>query len=348
MAEFSPQDTPMTSQFRYFVLCALSIVFASPASAGVIGISRFDNNSESVRRFDTNGNALGSFAGAGLNLVHDLSFDSTTGILYGLQRDAPGGSLFLSSWASDGSLLNFQNLGLAGSPTAGDAELTVHAGIVAISRFDSNGEAVRRFDTSGNALGSYAGAGLNLVHDLSFDSTTGILYGLQRDAPGGSLFLSSWASDGSLLNFQNLGLAGSPTAGDAELTVHAGIVAISRFDSNGEAVRRFDTSGNALGSYAGAGLNLVHDLSFDSTTGILYGLQRDVPGGSLYLSSWASDGSLLNFQNLGLAGSPTAGDAELAVFTPLAAVPEPTSLAIWSIGLLGTAVRRVRRRAARD
>ena len=194
--------------------------------------------------------------------------------------------------------------------------------------FDSSGNlyvarqsdgSIERFDSSGN--GSVIASGLYRANWLAFDGT-GNLFVTTYKQGGGSAIIridssgsqSSFFSTGSMIDFFGLTF-------DASGNLYAST-------GSGGTILKFDPTGQE--SVFASGLGFVGNCAFDSS-------------GNLYATSGAENGMVLKFDSSGQESVFASG-----LYAPLgiavAVVPEPTSLAIFGLGLISLRFLRWRRR----
>ena len=300
---------------RFFLLPGLvllvAVVTVAPVRGGVIYVSQGGNSvNGTITRIDIATNVATTFASsAALQNPHGLAFDAS-------------GNLYVAS-SDGGPIMRFTPSGV------GSVFANTQAGSIGLA-FDGSGNlyatgsnfvnAITRF-TPGGVGSIFATSGLNVPFGLAFDGT-GNLYAanilsstIVRLSPAG--VDSVFANAG--LNFP-IGLAF-----DGSGNLYAA-------NNRDNTIERFTPSG-IRSVFANSGLNNPYGLTFDDS-------------GNLYVAN-AGDNTIERFTPGGV-GSVFATLPGLQVhflaFQPTSAVPEPSSLLTFSLGLIALLGHTVWRR----
>jgi hypothetical protein len=309
------------------LVCGFASVYAAP----ILSIVRDDSSGAATQPliYDaTTGAQIGSWvpdgAFPGPVPVQDQAYDPVTGDLFALTARGT----FKRTLAG----VESQATGFVGVTTGQGGDLAVSSALdlIVISRDDSSGASpnplFRQMSTGAN-LGGYTPDG-RAVADHAFDPTTNDLYslteaGVVRRIPSGAT--STLAGVPGAL----IGLGGDITVGPL------GVLSISLDDTADTNPKFYQTiTGTPLGGWIPGGV--VLDQAYDPVTGDLYaltttGVFKRTPAG-------------VQSQIPGISGVPIGQGGDITVFNQLAAVPEPSGIVLFGIGLVGLTVGGIRRR----
>lgn len=313
-------------QATFTAITIAAISGAPVAFAGSIFITSRDGGGADLYQYSSTGTLITTLPGNGLN--------NGQGVTIG-----PNGNLFV---ANEGGKSVLQYDSVTGAFINIFALTTKSAGPIAFGTdgnlYVGEGETIRRYDgTTGGLIGTFAsGQSMSSASGIAFDA-------------GGNLYVSDGVM-GFVKKFDSTGafvstfISGNPafTNGAGPLLFNGTTLLVAATFGNGStwgnSILAFDPTGASLG-------NFVSDANLNGPAGMAFG-----PDGNFYVVNYAG-GNVVRYTGGGtfidtfIPNNPGAG--RFLAFGPDAAsgeVPEPGSVALAGLGLLGLVVHFRRRR----